>query len=53
MDIKSLIAAEDVLTSELESIYGGNEAVEVVCKGDGVVKLPTNPEKASTMLTVF
>lgn len=28
MDIKSLIAVEDVLTSELESIYGGNEPVE-------------------------
>ena len=30
MDIKSLIAAEDVLTSELESIYGGNEPVDIV-----------------------
>ncbi len=48
MELKSLISAEDVLTSELESIYGGNEPVEVVCKGDGVVR-PTNP----TTVTVF
>lgn len=40
MYIKSLIQAEDVLTSELENIYGGNDTVEIICKGDGVVKLP-------------
>ena len=53
MNIKLLIAAEDVLTSELENIYGGNESVEVVCKGDGVVKLPSTTEKGNTILKVF
>lgn len=50
MNIKSLIATEDVLTSELGSIYGGNEPVEIVCKGDGIIKLPTDP---TTTVTVF
>lgn len=30
MDIKSLIAAEDVLTSEMGSIYGGKEPIKKV-----------------------
>lgn len=49
MDFRTLTSFEDVLTSELESIYGGNEPVKVECKGDGVVELPTNP----TTVTVF
>lgn len=41
MKIKNLIPAEDVLTSELENVFGGAEPVEeIVCKGDGIVKLP-------------
>lgn len=53
MDIRTLTSFEDVLNSELESIYGGNEPIKVECKGDGVVEVPTNPEKATMMLTVF
>lgn len=53
MDIRMLTSFEDVLTSELESIYGGSEPIKVECKGDGVVELPTNPKTAATTLTVF
>ena len=38
MDIKTLIPAEDVLTSEMESIYGGSEPFENnVCNGNGII----------------
>lgn len=53
MDIRTLMSFEDVLGSELESIYGGNEPIKVECKGDGVVELPTTPEKGNTIVTVF
>ena len=75
MDIRTLTSFEDVLNSELESIFGGNEPlqvhclqrlnselesifggnepIKVECKGDGIVEVPTNPEKATMMLTVF
>ncbi len=49
MDIKMLTSFEDVLTSELESIYGGNEPIKVECKGDGVVEVPTTQKT----VTVF
>ncbi|WP_018463406.1 hypothetical protein [Segatella paludivivens] len=42
MEFKTLTSFEDVLTSELESIYGGNEQPVIECKGDGVVHLPPN-----------
>lgn len=52
MNIKTLISFEDVLTSELESIYGGNEPIKIECKGDGVVEVPpTNPTNPT--VTVF
>ena len=53
MDIRTLTSFEDVLNSELESIFGGNEPIKVECKGDDIVEVPTNPEKATMMLTVF
>lgn len=37
MDIKTLIPAEDVLTSEMESIYGGNGLVRSDCIHDGII----------------
>ena len=49
MDIRTLTSFEDVLNSELESIFGGNEPIKVECKGDGIVEVPTNPEKATMM----
>lgn len=53
MDIRTLMSSEDVLGSELESIYGGNEPIKVECKGDGVVEVPTTLEKGNTIVTVF
>lgn len=47
-----MIAAEDVLTSEMGSIYGGKEPIKVVCKSDGIVELPTDKGKVTT-LNVF
>lgn len=50
MNMKTIIPANDVLTSELESVFGGAEPIEeIVCKGDGVVQQPTTP----TSVTVF
>lgn len=40
MDIRTLISAEDVLTSEMENIYGGGEPVKIECDHNGIVHLP-------------
>lgn len=40
MDIRTLIPAEDVLTSEMENIFGGGEPVKVECHNNGIVHLP-------------
>ncbi|MDO4185571.1 MAG: hypothetical protein Q4D30_03655 [Bacteroidales bacterium] len=41
MDFKTLIPANDILSKELENVFGGAEPVkEIVCKSDGIVEIP-------------